>query len=834
MMMTSVKSVCAVVWTLAALVSTPVSAASAPGFDFTRQRLFPGFDGKLCKMQPSVASDGKKALLAYQKLLLSGSDVFYGQYMSKSADGGKTWSEPQKIKLFEDTFEDGFRVARYATVAYSAKNRRWFGLGMSNLFKGDNEPFQQRVGDRAWADPLIVTADPDLGTYTSYRILPFPIPYDGCYPFGQFVEEDDGTLLIPFYFTPRNAKPTAAFDTPHAVVTVRYRFKGDTLEPVATGTPLTDATLRRGLCEPSIAKLGDTYYITLRSDETGFVASGRDGLTFGKPVPWRWQDGTSVGNRNTQQHWLRFKDALYLAYTRETPQNGHVFRNRAPVWSARFDPKTMGLVRATEFPLVPELGARLGNFVVADVGDDAWLVTAEWMQPKGCERYGSDNSIWLVKAFGADPSKPFKYEIANDRTNAVYACGEEAEFTVTVRGESGALARSGLVKVNFDAFGPTNRSSSVKDLTEGNPFKLRCSLNHPGFLRMMLRQFDGEWNQIGKETTWGVAYEPERIRKASPSPADFDAYWAGERARLKKEVPIDAQVTPVPERSNDRWDYYRISFATFGRRVHGYMSVPKDKSKAPYPADVQVAAAGFGDWTNDMGGHPSRIKAFFSVYPFEPDWKWEKKGLKRRYDEMNATYAKKAGLGLRYCQYGIDRSREEYFFHPVILGIDRAVDWLAARPDVDAKDFTYSGTSQGGGFGFYLLGLNRRFTKGVMFVPAITDTMGYLARRQSGWPLLTEAYAGDAERFAAAERNAPYFDAANFASRIRCPVRVAVGFADTTCAPCAVYAAYNEIPVKDKAIVHGIGMGHGVRGWIYGALGRWQTAGAGESPDLRQ
>ncbi len=64
---------------------------------------------------------------------------------------------------------------------------------------------------------------------------------------------------------------------------------------------------------------------------------------------------------------------------------------------ARFDPASGGLVRDTEFPLVPELGARLGNYCVDYTGNEAWLVTAEWMQPQGCERYGSDNSIWLVK-----------------------------------------------------------------------------------------------------------------------------------------------------------------------------------------------------------------------------------------------------------------------------------------------------------------------------------------------------------------------------------------------------------------------------------------------------
>ena len=39
-------------------------------------------------------------------------------------------------------------------------------------------------------------------------------------------------------------------------------------------------------------------------------------------------------------------------------------------------------------------------------------------------------------------------------------------------------------------------------------------------------------------------------------------------------------------------------------------------------------------------------------------------------------------------------------------------------------------------------------------------------------------------------------------------MRVAVGFSDTTCPLCAVYAAYNEIKVADKAIGNGIGMTH--------------------------
>ena len=52
--------------------------------------------------------------------------------------------------------------------------------------------------------------------------------------------------------------------------------------------------------------------------------------------------------------------------------------------------------------------AGLGNFYVTEVSEkESWLITAEWMQTTGpdvfdwtqCVKYGSDNSLWLVKLF---------------------------------------------------------------------------------------------------------------------------------------------------------------------------------------------------------------------------------------------------------------------------------------------------------------------------------------------------------------------------------------------------------------------------------------------------
>jgi hypothetical protein len=56
------------------------------------------------------------------------------------------------------------------------------------------------------------------------------------------------------------------------------------------------------------------------------------------------------------------------------------------------------VLRETEQPLVPERGARLGNFGVTFVSPhETWVTVSEWMQPRGCEKYGSDGSVYVAQ-----------------------------------------------------------------------------------------------------------------------------------------------------------------------------------------------------------------------------------------------------------------------------------------------------------------------------------------------------------------------------------------------------------------------------------------------------
>ena len=395
--------------------------------------------------------------------------------------------------------------------------------------------------------------------------------------------------------------------------------------------------------------------------------------------------------------------------------------------------------------------------------------------------------------------------VSQDHPDALYRAGEEAVFTVAVKDGSGALAKTGSADWTLDNFGPVKIGSGTADLAAGNPFTVKGALKGEGFLRLKV-------SSGTNHVVWSVGYDVGRIRQDEPCPADFDAYWAGEKARLAREVPLDAKCERDEKLSTPKVDCFRVSFATFGgKRVYGFLSVPTDKSKAPFRVRVNVPGAGPGT-VGAKHAESSEICLVMNVHCFEPAA--TKKEQQRLMAKQNAALAKKYALPnpKAYCSLaGIGESREDYWYHDVILGMDRAVDWVCARPDADLTQVTYTGSSQGGGFGLFLNALNGHFTKAFVAVCAITGHYGYRQDRQNGWPDLIASQA-EGKR-AAATRNAAYFDGVNFAARIRHPIRFLVGFADCTCPPPDVYAAYNACPSADKAIVNAIGSGHGWSRW---------------------
>ena len=430
-------------------------------------------------------------------------------------------------------------------------------------------------------------------------------------------------------------------------------------------------------------------------------------------------------------------------------------------------------------------------------------------------------SIFSLVAGGAALAAPFDFKVENDKPDLEYRCGEKAVFRVTAYETNGTAATSGTVKWTLDNFGPKTVANGIADLSKGNPFTVEGTLDEPGFLRLSAPN-PGHHARHKRAFTWSVGYETSRIRPGAERPADFDAYWAAERKRLEAEVPFDLRIEEDPRQPSRTCTAYHLSAATFnGKRVYGFLSVPKGSGRK-WPVRVTVPGAGPGFIAARTEG--GSIVLTMNVHPFEPAA--DAKSQKKRLADENAKWKKEYGVDYSYVTSvgGIDKGRSDYFFHDMMLGMARIVDWALSRPDADVREVTYSGGSQGGGFGLYLTYLCRnRFTRAYYLVPALCDHLGHRLGRRSGWPRYLDAKMAPVE---AVEANAPYYDGCSFAAGITCPVRVYVGLGDNTCPPASVYAMFNSLKSADKKIVRGLGVGHVRTPAVVKMLDAWERGGA--------
>lgn len=366
---------------------------------FYRDRLGEGFNGETCRIVPMIARDGKDtAYMISTYISLSGADVFSSGEISKSNDGGLTFGAPHELNTFE-VIEDGIRtVFAMDTFYYHKASGKFICFGRTAYYESDNH--EVLVNGYTIAEPYLSILDTEQEQFK--ELIPIPLPYEAisAVPHGQIIEDGDGNILVTFY-------GVALGEARSRAISVLYSFDGEKIKIVRYGAPLiAGPEHKRGYNEPSIAKLFDKYYMTIRTDEAAYLAISDDGLTFCEPFRWKFDDGEELGSINTQQRWLRFNDALYLVYTRKTQYNDHIFRNRAPLFTSQFDPDRLCLIKSSERILIPELGARLGNFQATDINEnEAWVSVAEWMQAAGvhkdewknCVRYGSNNTIWRAR-----------------------------------------------------------------------------------------------------------------------------------------------------------------------------------------------------------------------------------------------------------------------------------------------------------------------------------------------------------------------------------------------------------------------------------------------------
>ena len=409
--------------------------------------------------------------------------------------------------------------------------------------------------------------------------------------------------------------------------------------------------------------------------------------------------------------------------------------------------------------------------------------------------------VCLMMAAAGLLAKPV-VKVSVDKEGAVYECGELAVFKVVVSDdEGGELPASADFRLTNDNLAVLK--TGTLDLSASSEFTMSETMEVPGFLNLSVvcNYTDQDGSAKNVKGVAAAGFSPTEIRMAAQPPLNFMEYWKGEMKRADLLAPMEPVVEKLEKYSNENHTSYKVTFEAIDDIVYGYLNIPA--KPGPRPAIVYVPGAG--------PGHSAPLEdnefvtLVMNVHPFDP-------------------FIENKPVGMYMFNGG--NSREATFYHRVIIGIARAIEWLANRPEVDSARIGYYGSSQGGAFGLIEAGLTGRFAAVVCNVPAMCDHFGADLGRRPGWPsyrnhFMTKDAEGNSVHDSVSEAWIPYYDAAAFAGFIQCPIRVIVGFIDDTCSPSSVYAAFNAIPSEDKTMIHEIDMGHATRNSFWGDAVTW-------------
>lgn len=421
---------------------------------------------------------------------------------------------------------------------------------------------------------------------------------------------------------------------------------------------------------------------------------------------------------------------------------------------------------------------------------------------------------WTVPEPADERAAAVQVRVVPERTGWTYGIGEPVTFLVSVIADQQPVEG---ISVTYRV-GP--------EMLEANPVTasvpaggLRIaggSLSQPGFIRCIVTAKVAGRSYRGLATA-GIA--PGQIQPTQTEPADFDAFWSAQKAQLA-EIPVDARLTPQPDLSTAKVEVFHVSLQNVGvnrgstSRIYGILCVPR--GPGPFPALLNVPGAGVRPYRGIVDlAERGFITLQIGIHGIPVNLPQE------LYDQLGA-----AALN-GYNVYNLD-SRERYYYRRVYLGCLRANDYLVSHPAWDRRTLIVIGGSQGGQLSITTAALDPRVTALAANYPAYADVTGYLHGRAGGWPHMMRPEGGAPSLHATPAKQATtaYYDAVNFARRLRVPGFYSWGYNDETCPPTSLYAAYNVIRAP-KRLLLAIETGHNVTPEQTQAIQQWVAAQAG-------
>ncbi len=389
-------------------------------------------------------------------------------------------------------------------------------------------------------------------------------------------------------------------------------------------------------------------------------------------------------------------------------------------------------------------------------------------------------SLGCLARLSAEPAAtaPPTVTVTAEKPGAVYQTHEKIVWDVQVSGDGAAPLQEAAYVLKQG--GATVIGQGTLHFEQGRA-TLATELNEPGtVLAEVTVPGQKEIRALG-----GAAVEPGKIGRSAPCPEDFDAFWQAKVAELRAG-PENPVLEPA-DSGRPGVDYWKVTLDNIrGTHIHGQLARPSGGRKAPALLILQPAG----------------------VYPLQKSWAtdraaegWLVLNIEAHDLPIDAPPAfydeQKKGPLNNYPSIGRE-DREQSYFLRMFLACVRAVDYLSERPDWDGQTLVATGSSQGGLQSFVSAGLNPKVTEIMVLVPAGCDHTGALAGRRPGWPF----HLNHVEPAQAAQlQTLGYFDAVNFAARVRCPALIGLGLIDETSPPTGVFAAVNQLRGPREVVV---------------------------------
>ena len=355
-----------------------------------------------------------------------------------------------------------------------------------------------------------------------------------------------------------------------------------------------------------------------------------------------------------------------------------------------------------------------------------------------------------------------------------YRVGEIAKFTVEVR-RSGTLVND--VTIDY-ATGPemypdTKKTVILKDGT----LKLTGKMSSPGFYRVdVTAHVDGK----DYRGACAAAFSPEKLQPSTVMPSDFKEFWQQSIAEARK-TDLDPTKRLLPERCTKDVNVYEVSFHNeqWGSRTYGILCVPVREGK--YPALLRVPGAGVRPYEGDV------YTASQGVITLEIGIHGVPVTMQQSvYDNLNN------GALRGYWEFNMD-SREKHYYHHVIMGCIRAMDYIEQYTPWDGKNAGVTGSSQGGFLTLATAGLDKRITCYAPVHAALCDHTNSLRGIACGWPHFFYWNKGKGqEKQIEVSR---YYDGVNFARLINDQQRgwFSFGYCDDVVPPTTAWSTYNTV-----------------------------------------